>query len=149
MCLRPSMKTEWHRSCFQNRISIGSQSIFIRGVFQTYICFYSKCSLCQGPHRKRGRKCGIKVLKPGHAWTVAIHSLQAWQSPRWAKIWNTSFKTRTCLDRCSTFSTSSFVTPYSVLPALCGAQEPQRALFCCIYLCRLYIGICWIAIYLR
>ena len=32
---------------------------------------------------------------------------------------------------CSTFSTSSFVTPYSVLPARCGAQEPHRALFCC------------------
>ena len=52
----------------------------------------------------------------------------------WAKIWIKGFyRSRTCLDRCS-FSTSSFfVTPYSVLPARCGAQEPQRALFCCLH----------------
>ena len=48
-----------------------------------------------------------------------------------AKIWNKSLETRTCLDCCSTFSTSSFVTSYSVLPARCGAQEPLRASFCC------------------
>ena len=50
----------------------------------------------------------------------------------WAKIWIKGFcRTRTCLD-CS-FSTSLFVTSYSVLPARCGAQEPQRALLCCLY----------------
>ena len=40
---------------------------------------------------------------------------------------------KTCLDFCYTFLTSSFATPYSVLPARCGAQKPQRALFCCLH----------------
>ena len=36
---------------------------------------------------------------------------------------------------CSTFSTSLFVTPYTVLPARCGSQEPQRTLFCSVCAC--------------
>ena len=53
-----------------------------------------------------------------------------WQSPQWEKIWIKSFcRTRTCLDCCSTFSTSSFVTPYSVLPARCGARNHRELCF--------------------
>ena len=52
------------------------------------------------------------------------------KAPWWAKICSKSFQTRTCLDCCYImFSTSLFVIPYSVLPARCGAQEPQRALY--------------------
>ena len=41
---------------------------------------------------------------------------QALTKPSWAEIWIKSFyRTRTCLDCCATFSTLSFVTPYSVI----------------------------------
>ena len=70
-------------------------------------------------------------------WIPTIYDEQA----SWAKIWNNSLcRTRTCLDCCSTFSTSSFVTPYLVLPARCGAQEPQRALFCCLSIFSRYVS---------
>ena len=50
-----------------------------------------------------------------------------------------SRKNRTCLDCCYTFSTSSLVTPHSVLPAQCGALVPQTALFCCLHIPHKYI----------
>ena len=55
-----------------------------------------------------------------------------WQTPHKQNFGIQVFTTRTCLDCCYTSSTSSFVTPYSVRPAQCSAQEPQRAMFCCM-----------------